>query len=74
MQIQVDIEFDELLKAVKTLSSAKLKILKNAIEDNAKIKSSDDLEQLLLNGPVATKKQLDTIKKNRKVINQWRVD
>ena len=74
MQVQVDIEFDELLKAVKNFAIRKIKKLKNAIDNNAKTKLSDDLEQLLLNGPVATKKQLDTIKKNRKVINQWRVN
>lgn len=74
MQIQVDIEFDELLKAVKTLPSAKLKMLKNAIENNSKNKSSNELKRLLLKGPVATKKQLETIAKNRKAINQWRMN
>ncbi|MEP6684310.1 MAG: hypothetical protein ABJA35_13670 [Parafilimonas sp.] len=74
MQIQVDIEFDELLKAVKTLPSAKLQLLKNEIEKGSKIKSSNNLEQLLLSGPVATKKQLESIAKNRKAINQWRTN
>jgi hypothetical protein len=31
-----------------------------------------DLERLLLKGPTATKKQLETIAQNRKAINQWR--
>lgn len=31
-----------------------------------------DLENLLLNGPTATKKQLETIAENRNAINQWR--
>jgi hypothetical protein len=31
-----------------------------------------DLETLLLNGPVATKKQLKIIAANRKAIAQWR--
>ena len=72
MQIQVDIEFDELLKAVKALPSAKLQLLKNEIENGSKTTSSNNLEQLLLSGPVATKKQLETIAKNRKAINEWR--
>ncbi|MER3472415.1 MAG: hypothetical protein C4330_14150 [Chitinophagaceae bacterium] len=69
---QVEIEFDELLKIVRELPSGKLKQLKAEIEREAKKPKSADLETLLLNGPTATKKQLDTIAKNRKSINQWR--
>ena len=72
MQVQVDIEFDQLLKIVKTLPSGQLKQLKAEIEKDAKSDKSVDLEKLLLNGPIATKKQLGTIAKNRKAINQWR--
>lgn len=72
MQVQVDIEFDQLLKIVKTLPSVQLKQLKAEIEKKAKTGKSVDLEALLLNGPIATKKQLDTIARNRKAINQWR--
>lgn len=72
MQVQVDIEFDQLLKIVKTLPSGQLKQLKAEIENVPKIVKSGDLENLLLNGPTATKKQLDTIANNRKAINQWR--
>ncbi len=72
MQVQVDIEFDQLLKIVKTLPSGQLKQLKAEIEKEGKSDKSIDLEALLLNGPTATKKQLNTIAKNRKAINQWR--
>ena len=72
MQVQVDIEFDQLLKIVKTLPSGQLKQLKAEIEKEPQRHKSVDLETLLLNGPTATKKQLETISKNRKVINQWR--
>ena len=72
MQVQVDIEFDQLLKIVKTLPSRQLKQLKTEIEKEDKSNKSVGLEALLLNGPTATKKQLDTIAKNRKAINQWR--
>lgn len=74
MQVQLDIEFDQLLKMVKTLPSGQLKQLKAEIEKEAKADESIDLETLLLNGPTATKKQLETIDKNRKAINQWRTD
>ena len=72
MQVQVDIEFDQLLKIVKTLPSGHLKQLKAEIEKEPQSPKSVDLEALLLNGPTATKKQLETISKNRKAINQWR--
>lgn len=73
MQVQVDIEFEQLLKIVKTLPAGQLKLLKAEIERKKKGKKSKmDLETLLLNGPVATQKQLSAIKRNRKAINQWR--
>ena len=72
MQMQVDIEFDQLLQIVKTLPSGQLKQLKDEIEKEAKSNKSVDLEALLLNGPTATKKQLEAIAQNRKAINQWR--
>lgn len=72
MQVQVDIGFDQLLKIVKKLPSGQLKQLKAEIEKEAKNDNTVDLETLLLNGPTATKKQLDTIAQNRKAINQWR--
>ena len=75
MQVQVDIEFDQLLKIVKTLPAGQLKLLKAEIERKRKVKKSKtDLETLLLAGPVATQKQLSVIKNNRKAINQWRTN
>jgi hypothetical protein len=73
MQVQVDIEFDQLLKIVKTLPAGQLKQLKSEIEKEAKSTNSTDLETLLLNGPTATENQLNTIVKNRKAFNQWRI-
>lgn len=72
MQVQVDIEFNQLLKIVKTLPSGKLKQLKAEIEKKSKVAKSGKLEELLLNGPTATSKQLNIITNNRKAINQWR--
>jgi len=73
MQVQVDIGFEQLLKIVKELPSDQLKKLRTEIEKKAQNKEVTDLEKLLLEGPTATKKQLDTIAKNRKAINQWRI-
>ena len=72
MQVQVNIEFDQLLKIVKGLPPGKLRQLKEEMEKKTTDIESGDLEQLLLNGPTATKKQIATIMKNRKAIDQWR--
>ena len=73
MQVQIQIEFDQLVKIVRELPSGKLKQLRAEIEKEVSVeKSKTDLETLLLNGPTATKKQLETIANNRKAINQWR--
>ncbi len=75
MQVQVDIGFDQLLKIVRKLPSEQLKQLKQLkaeIEKEANSSKAVDLEALLLNGPTATKKQLEVIENNRKAINQWR--
>jgi hypothetical protein len=73
MQVQVDIQFDELLKIVKKLPGTQLSKLKAEIEkETNQDKKENDLEVLLLNGPTFSKKQLATINKTRKAINQWR--
>jgi hypothetical protein len=72
MQVQVDIEFDQLLKIVKALPSGKLEQLKAQIEKEDIPEKTVDLEAQLLEGPTASKKQLETIAKNKKAINQWR--
>jgi hypothetical protein len=72
MQVQVDIEFNQLLKIVKSLPTAKLNQLKAEIEKESIVEKSSKLEELLLNGPTATQKELDIISNNRKAINQWR--
>jgi len=75
MQVQIDIGFDQLLKIVKNLPAGKLKQLQAEIKQEAEVaKPVTDLEALLLNGPTATKKQLETIAGNRKAINKWRTN
>ena len=69
---KVEIAFDQLIKLVRDLPSGKLKKLKAVIERQEK-KTQTDLTSLLLNGPVATKKQLEQIALNRKAIDQWRI-
>jgi len=73
MQVQVNIGFDDLLKLVKDLPADKRRRLRREMEkEDERTNAVSDLEVLLLNGPTATKKQLEAIAKNRKAINQWR--
>jgi hypothetical protein len=73
MQVRLDIEFDQLLKMVNALPVRKLRQLKAVIDKKTiKDKPKNNLKDLLLNGPIATKKQINSIEKNRKAINQWR--
>lgn len=74
MQVQVDIEFNDLLNLVKSLPIEKLRLLKAEIDKQpSKEKQKVNLKMLLLSGPVATSKQLESIENNRKAINQWRI-
>ena len=72
MRVQMEITFDQLVKVVKALPFGQLQRLKVKIGNVAKTDKSVNLETLLLNGPTATKKQLEVVGKNRKAINQWR--
>lgn len=74
MQVQVDIQFDDLLKIVKNLPATQLSILKQEIEHKEPEQDSkrENFKALLLSGPTFSKKQLNTIAKTRKAVNQWR--
>lgn len=68
MQVQVDIRFDKLVNIVRALPAGQFKQIKVEIEKETKAESPKiDLEALLLNRPVATKKQLRTIEKNQSI-------
>ncbi|WP_164905235.1 hypothetical protein [Aequorivita ciconiae] len=69
----MDIEFEKLVAIIKKLPSKRLLQLKAEMERIiSKEKDNATLKSLLLKGPVATQKQLETIEGNRKSINQWR--
>ena len=73
MAVSLNIEYEQLVEAIKSLPPEQLRKLKIEIDKETKKQSTQtDLETLLLNGPVATKKQLEVIKSNRRYINQWR--
>jgi len=73
MQVQIDIEFEQLVQLAKELPAKQWKKFKQEVE-NSKLNEgkSSDLLDFLLNAPTFTKNQLDAIAKTRKEINQWR--
>ncbi len=73
MHVQLDIGFDQLVKMLKALSPDQLLKIKQEIESSSKKKTSrSKFEKLLLNGPVASKKDLKNIEDNIKAVNLWR--
>ena len=75
MQVQVDIEFNQLVKIVKRLPAKQWTRLKHEVDLQCKpTEVASELEAFLLTAPTFTKKQLDEIAKTRKAINQWRTN
>ena len=74
MQVQVDIEFEQLVQIAKKLPAKQWTKLKTEVEAKSIItdKQREEFKKLLLNGPVFSKMQLETIAETRKAINQWR--
>ena len=73
MQVQIDIEFDQLIQLAKKLPAKQWTKLKQAVDkEQSNNSSSSELEAFLLSAPTFSKKQLDEIAKTRKAINQWR--
>ncbi|MBO9618778.1 MAG: hypothetical protein J7539_07030 [Niabella sp.] len=73
MQLQVDIDFNQLIQLAKKLPSRQWAKLKQEVEKKqATNNSASELETFLLSAPTFSKKQLDEIAKTRKAINEWR--
>ena len=73
MEMKVQIPFDQLLTAIKTLTPTQKAKLKQEL--NEEMSSPDDKTafiEMLLNGPVYSEKQIQTIEENRKSIAKWR--
>lgn len=73
MALKAQIPFQQLLTVVKTLNSAQKARLREELSDKSrKPKKLSGFTQLLLTGPVFTKKQIGTIEENTKSIAAWR--
>ncbi len=73
MELQVNIEFDQLVKLAKQLPETHWTKLKKEVEEKVSDTEQDTgLVSLLLSAPTYSKKQLEEVAKTRKAINQWR--
>lgn len=73
MELQVDIEFDQLVKLAKQLPETHWTKLKKEVEEKASDTEQDTgLVSLLLSAPTYSERQLEEVAKTRKAINQWR--
>ena len=71
--MKVQIPFQQFLTVAKTLTpSQKVKLRQELTEEKSKEGDKAAFIELLLNGPVFTEKEIQTIEENRKGIAKWR--
>lgn len=72
MELKVEIPFQQLLTAVKTLTPAqKIKLMQERTEKKSAKDDKSAFIEMLLNGPVYTEKQIQIIEENTKSIAKW---
>lgn len=72
MQVQVGIDFDELLEAVKKLPEDQRLQIRNVLEGKPAQSRKEKFRDLLLNGPTFSDEQIKTMEETRKAISKWR--
>jgi len=73
MEMKVQIPFQQLLTAVRTLTpTQKARLREELAEENPAKDDKDAFIEMLLNGPVYTEKDIQTIEENRKSLAKWR--
>ncbi len=71
MQVQVDLEFDQLVQLAKQTSATQWINLKQEVETKNPVdKERGDFRKLLSGGPTFLKKQLDAVAETRKQIDE----
>lgn len=73
MEIKLQIPFQQLLTAVKTLTpTQKSKLRQELNDDQSAQEDKAAYIDMLLEGPVYTEKEIQTIEENKKSIAKWR--
>ena len=74
MEIKLDIPFRQLLTVVKRLTpSQKAKLRQELTEEETAKEDKTEFIEMLMNGPVYSEKDIQTIEDNRKSIAKWRI-
>ena len=69
----MNVPFHQLLTSVRTLTASQKAKLKQALtEDKFVQNDKSEYISMLLNGPVFTEDEINTIEENRKSIKRWR--
>lgn len=69
----MQIPFQQLLTAVKALTpSQKIRLRQELAEEKSEKDDKSTFIEMLLNGPVFTENEIQTIEENRKSIAKWR--
>lgn len=72
MQVQLEIQFDQLVELAKRLPSTQWTKLKQEVEAREKVNNErESFRKLLLGGPTFSKKQLDAVSETRKQLDGW---
>ncbi len=73
MEMKLQIPFQQLLAAVKTLTpSQKAKLRRELVEIAPAKDDKEAFIEMLRNGPVLNEKEIQVIEENRKSIAKWR--
>ncbi len=73
MEIKVQLPFQQLLTAVKSLTPAqKARLRHELVEEEPAKDDKTAFIEMLLNGPVYTEEQIQTIEENKKSVTSWR--
>jgi hypothetical protein len=75
MQIQLDINFEQLLQLVKKLPKSQWVKLKSEMDDlNPSVPSASELENFLMNAPTFSEEQLNAIYEAKRKLESWKTE
>ncbi len=73
MEIKVQVPFQQLLTAVKSLTpTQKARLRQELTEEKSVENDKTEFIEMLLNGPVYSEEDIQVIEENRKSIAKWR--
>lgn len=75
MQIQLDINFEQLLQLVKKLPKSQWVKLKSEMDDqNPSFPTTSELERFLMNAPTFSEEQLNAIYEAKRKLESWKTE